>query len=96
MLLFAGYTIGLSGTFKESEMIEARQCTIKNYICINNGASIEPIIEKVGQEIYRRDVSTDENLSSHPLLKDPLEDIFVEVQVPLIDRAPYQHKILKL
>ena len=80
-LLFAGYTIGLSGLFKESEMIEATSIVIDGYSCMSNGASIEPIIDNIGRDIYTRDISTEDNLSSHPLLKDPLEDVYVEVQV---------------
>jgi hypothetical protein len=62
-------------------MIETRPATIKGYSCINNGAILEPIHGQVGADLYTGDVSNLENLSSHPLLKDPLEDVYVEVQV---------------
>ena len=88
MIRSTGFEIGLEGTFDEGKMIEAKPIQIDGYSCRGNGPILEPMIGKsIGESIYTRDVSTSERLTLQPLLKDPLEDVFVEVQKSTIVSA---------
>ncbi len=69
-------------------MVEAKPVVIDGYLCRNNGSTLEPIIGKViRDDIYVRDISTTDKVTSNPLLKDPLEDLYVEVQKSTIPSA---------
>ncbi len=83
-----GFEIGLEGTFQLGEMVKARPVIIDGYLCRMNGSILDPIVGRViRDDIYVRDISTTDKITSNPLLKDPLEDIYVEVQKSTIPSA---------
>ena len=81
----AGFELGLHGSFDGGSMVEARPVDIDGYSCTERGTSVEPIVgDVIGNDFYTNDASTTSKLTSQPLLVDPLEQRFVEVQQSLI------------
>ena len=69
-------------------MVEAKPVIIDGYLCRNNGSILAPIVGHViSENVFVRDISTTDKVSSDPLLKDPLEDVYVEVQKSTIPSA---------
>ena len=89
LYIYPGLEIGLFGVFTNSEMVSAKPVKIEGFQCVH--ATMKPIwtaiISDDDDEVFSFDPSGDGIMSLDPLLKDPLESGWLEVQPSTIKGA---------
>ena len=84
--LFPGLKLGLYGEFTNGKMVSAKPVKISGFTCQFD--MLKPQFEfydNVNEFAY--DPASTDKLSSHPTLKDPLEEEYLEVQTSTIQGA---------
>ncbi len=88
LYIYPGLKLGLQGHFDNGKMIGARPVEILSFQCTASGM-MKPIWKFIegNSDEFSYDPAKEGQVSSNPLLKDPLEDFWVEVQTRCVFRT---------
>ena len=80
LYIYPGFQVGLFGHFHYGEMVSARPVGITGFTCEHGMMRPHWNFMSHNSHEYTYDPAADEVLSLDPLLKDPLEEEWVEIQ----------------